>query len=79
MTKEESAKVFAVKYVYDYNTFARSSRMKDDLVEIHFKYMGDEEFNRLFDKYCQELRDRGVGNAPRWARLIMAERYSLNV
>lgn len=79
MTKEDSAKVLAVKYVYDYNTFARSDRLRHDLADIHFRYMDDADFNAMFDRYSRELERLGVGNAPRWAKLIMAERYALNI
>ena len=77
MTKDDCAKVMAVKYVLDYNTFRRSDRLKGDLVEARIRYGGDEEFDRLFRRYCDDLREKE--ETPRWARLIMAERYSLNV
>lgn len=82
MTKEESAKVLAVKYVLDYNTFSRSDKLKKDLIEIRMRYQvgqeEDAEFEALFSKFCDELR-KSVRETPRWARLVMAERYALNV
>lgn len=83
MTKEEAAMVLAVKFVYDYNTFNKSDKLRHDLAEIRIRYMlegsDDQEFERLFERYRSELERNGVGNAPRWAKLIMAERYALNV
>lgn len=78
MTKEEGAKIMAVKYVLDYNTFRKSEKLKEDLTMIRAQFMGDEEYNRLFEKYCEELRGC-KDEMPRWARLIMAEKYALNV
>lgn len=82
MTKEESAKVLAVKYVLDYNTFGRSDKLKRDLIAIRERYqVGEEEdaeFEALFRKYCDDLR-RNTRETPLWARKIMAERYALNV
>ena len=79
MTKEEAAKVLAIKYELDYNTFKKSDRFKEDLMKIRGKYLGggDEEFSRLFDKYVDELRFSQ--EIPFWARQIMAERYALNI
>lgn len=73
--------MLAVKFVYDYNTFRKSEKLRHDLAEIHFRYQtdNDEEFNRLFDKYCADLRRLGVGKAPHWAKLLMAERYAINI
>jgi len=82
MTKEECAKVLAVKYVYDYNTFRKSEKLRHDLAEIHFRYQtgdGDKEFEALFVKYSEELKRYGIGNPPRWAKMIMAENYALNI
>lgn len=78
MNKEDAAKIFAIKYELDYNTFRRSERLKDDLVWIRTMFMGDEEFDSLFERYCEALRQHR-NDLPRWAKLIMAERYSLNV
>ena len=80
MTKDECAKVYAVKYVLDYNTFRKSDRLKRDLVDIRLRYEVNEdaEFTRLFERYCEDLR-KNRRETPRWARLIMAERYALNV
>ena len=78
MKKDEGAKIMAVKYVLNYNTFRKSSRLKEDLTKIHLMWSEDDEFNRLFDKYCKELKE-SKGEMPLWARKIMAERYSLNV
>ena len=67
----------AVKYVLDYNTFRLNERMRNDLVDIRARYGGDAEFARLFERYCEDLREcEGV---PRWARLIMSERYAIHV
>ena len=70
MTKEDSAKVMAVKYVLDYNTFKRNEKLKSDLVAINALFGDDKEYNMLFEKYCKELREKE--EMPRWARLIMA-------
>lgn len=77
MTKEEGAKILAVKYVLDLNTFRKSERMKDDLTWIRTMYMSDTDFERLFDRYCADLRERK--DMPRWAKLVMAERYAINI
>ena len=79
LTKRDAAKVMAVKYVLDYNTFHKSDRLKHDLLEINVMYNGDKEYEQLFSKYCKELSECGRGEKPLWARQIMAERYSLNV
>lgn len=79
LTKQDAAKVMAVKYVLDYNTFKKSDRLKSDLVDINIMYNGDQEYERLFSKYCKELSECGREEKPLWARQIMAERYSLNV
>ena len=78
MTIDESAKVMAVKYVLDYNTFRKSDKLKHELLEINMKYSDDKNFERLFDKYCSELR-KCRGMMPLWARKIMAERYALHI
>lgn len=83
MTIEESAKVLAIKYVLDYNTFRKSTKLYEDLKVICDTYnVGnideDKDFGRLFERYKKELED-DKRNTPRWARLIMAERYALNV
>ena len=78
MTKEECAKVMAVKLELNYNTFSRSDKLKSDLVDIHIKYGQDDDFWGIVDKYCNELKDCR-GEKPRWARMLMAENYSLNV
>ena len=78
ITKDEGAKIMAVKYVLDFNTFRKSDRFKSDLVEIRMAYSGDDEYEQLFNKYCDELR-KSRNETPRWARLIMAERYALRV
>lgn len=80
MTKDDSAKVLAVKYVLDYNTFQKSDRLHRDLIEIRSQYIltNDKEFDALFEKYCEKLREDKY-NMPLWARRIMAERYSLNI
>ena len=78
MTKEDSAKVMAVKYVLDYNTFKRNSRLNEDLIAILALYKDDKEYDALFERYCTELRE-SKREKPLWARLIMAERYSLNI
>ena len=74
--------MLAVKYVLDYNTFNRSDRLKTDLLDIRMRYQvgkeEDAEFEALFRKYCDDLRKK-TRETPRWARQIMAERYSLNV
>ena len=85
MTKDESAKVLAVVYVYDTNTFRRSERLRKDMADIRVDYRfadgksDDKEFNELFDRYCRQLEKNGRDNPPRWAKLIMAERYALNI
>ncbi len=78
MTKEECAKVMAVKLELNYNTFSKSDKLKSDLVDINIKYGEDDAFWGSVDKYCEELR-KCSGEKPRWARMLMAERYSLNV
>lgn len=78
MTKEEGAKIMAVKYVLDYNTFRKSEKLKSDLTMIRAQFMGDEGYDRLFNRYCEELRVCN-NEMPRWARLIMAEKYALNI
>lgn len=77
MTKDDAAKVFAVKYILDYNTFIRNERMREDLMTIRRLFFDDDEFLELWEKYNDDLRQSG--EIPRWARLIMAERYSINI
>lgn len=77
MTKDEAAKVFAIKYILDYNTFLRNARMREDLLQIRRLFFDDDEFLELWEKYNQELRE--AREIPRWTRLIMAERYSINI
>ena len=82
MTKDECARILAIKYVYDFNTFRKSERLRHDLAEIHFRYQTgdpDDGFDALFERYTSELTRFGVGNPPRWAKLLMAERYALNI
>lgn len=83
MTIEESAKVLAVKYVLDYNTFRKSTKLYEDLQTICATYnVGnideDKTFGELFERYKKELEDN-KHDVPRWATVIMAERYALNV
>ena len=77
MTIEQCAQVYAVKYVLDYNSFKKNEKLRRELTEIHIRFNGNKEFDTLFEKYVADLRTKE--EMPRWARLIMAERYSINI
>ena len=75
MSIEQCAKVFAIKYVYDLNSFKSNERMRRELTEIRIKYSGNKEFDGLFDRYIEELSRKE--ETPMWARQLMAERYRI--
>ena len=75
MTIEQSAKIYAIKYVLDLNSFKKNERMREDLTWTSIKHHNDKKFERLTEKYISEIRNRK--ETPMWVRILMAERYKI--
>ena len=84
MTKEESARLLAVYYVFDSRRIKADERVRRDIVDIYATYgkndglTADREVNELFEKYRQQIEGCSP-DIPYWVKRMMAEKYKIHI